>query len=89
MREKKPDKSFKGFLMTKKPITKHNNDQTREKLYLAFLFINKLYKLEDLLKLKSKEFLNLCEVQNIDWNFSPEYLKKNFLTKKIKQKLYF
>ena len=82
MREKKPEKNFKGFLMNKKPITKYNKDQIREKLYLAFLFINKLYKLEDLLKLKSKEFLSLCDVQNIDWDFNPEYLKKSVLTKK-------
>ena len=68
--------------MRKNKAIKHNNNLLKEKLYSAFLFINNLYNVEDLLHLKSKEFLKLCEVQAIDWSFSAPWLKTDFLIKK-------
>ena len=66
-------------------IKKSNKNLFREKLYSAFLFINNLYDLKDILSLKSKEFLKLCEVQAIDWHFEAQWLKADFLMKKEKQ----
>ena len=53
----------------------NNKNCFRKNLYTALLFINNLYKLEDLLLLKQEEFLKICEVQAIDWSFSPQWLK--------------
>ena len=73
--------------MSKNQSLKHNNKELREKLYSIFLFVNNLYNLEDLSKLQSKDFLSLCEVQDIDWSFSPQWLKTKF-TSKNKQSLW-
>ena len=70
--------------MSKTQSVKYNNNLLRERLYSAFLFTNNLYSLEDLLHLKSKEFLKLCDVQAIDWDFSAQWLKTDFLMKKEK-----
>ncbi|MCY4321676.1 MAG: hypothetical protein OXC37_04670 [Bdellovibrionaceae bacterium] len=60
------------------------NNPNKENLYSALLFINNLYDLEDLLQLKSSQFLKICEVQAIDWNFKAHWLKKKFLIKEKK-----
>ena len=70
--------------MRKNQSIRHNNSLIRERLYSAFLFINNLYSLEDLLHLKSKEFLKLCDVKAIAWDFSAQWLKTDFLMKKEK-----
>ena len=69
----------------KKKQTTANNSLNRKKLYSAFLFINNLPNLEDLLQLKSKEFLKLCEIQAMDWDFSAPWLKTNFLAETKRQ----
>ena len=66
----------------KNKTIKDNSAPFRERLYSAFLFINNLYDLEDLLYLKSREFLKLCGVQAIDWSFSALWLKTDSLIKK-------
>ena len=65
--------------------TKQQSAFFRQKLYSAFLFINNLYSLEDLLKLKNKEFLKLCEIQDLSWQFNTPWLKKEFLMKEEKK----
>ena len=52
----------------------------RKKLYEAMLCIYNFYKTEDLLSLKSPDFLKLCEVQSISWRFSAGWLKKSCLS---------
>ena len=67
-----------------KKHTKQQSELYRQRLYSAFLFINNLYSLEDLLYLKKKEFLKICEIQDLNWRFHDSWLKKGFLIKEEK-----
>ena len=56
-----------------------NQSQRKKKLYESLLHFYNFYHLEDFLSLKSQYFLNLCEVNSLNWNFNTDWLNKDFL----------
>lgn len=57
----------------------------KKRLYEALMSIYNFYHVEDILSLKSPDFLDICEIQDIDWNFKKLFLQKEFLNQPEKR----
>ncbi len=61
----------------KKGISNKTRSAKKRRLYTALLKIHSFSKVEDLLLLKSKSFLDLLEVDDLSWNFNTSWLRKD------------